>query len=146
MDDAHAGGIVITSAWSRRTKLIVAIAAVLVGLAILFAARDILAPFVWAMVIAYLFSPLVSFAKRRVGIPRPILVLILYAIGINLIFWTVWLVSPPLAGELGDLAQSIPRLEGWVEEQITGADTVDIAGQTINVNEAIQALDRKSVV
>ena len=140
MDDAHAGGIVITSVWSRHTKLIVAIATVLVGLSILFAARGVLAPFIWAIVIAYLFSPLVSLAKRRVGIPRPILVLVLYAAGINAIFWTVWLVSPPLAGELGDLAQSIPRLEGWVEEQITGTDTIDVAGQTINVNDAIQTL------
>lgn len=140
MDDAEASGVVITSVWSGRTKLIVSIAAILVGLVILFAARGVLGPFIWAIVIAYLFSPLVSFAKRRVGIPRPILVLILYAAGINAIFWTVWFVSPPLARELRELAQSVPGFASWVEDQIAGTETVSVAGQTINVAAAIRTL------
>ena len=140
MDDAHAGSVVITSRWDSRTKLTVGILVVLLGIIVLFAARAVLAPFIWAMVIAYLFSPIVSFAKERVGIPRPVLVVVLYAIGINVIFWTVWIVSPMLARELGELARSVPTLVAWVEEQVTGGATVDVVGQTINVNDAIQTL------
>ena len=117
-----------------------AIATVLVVIVIVYAARSVLAPFIWAVVIAYLFSPLVSFAKRRIGIPRPVLVLILYAIGINAIFWTIWFVSPPLAGELDKLVQSVPNVARWVEEQITGTDTVDVFGQAISLDDAIRAL------
>ena len=140
MDDANVRSIVITSSWSRRTKLVVGIATVIVGISIIYAARGALAPFIWAAVIAYLFSPLVSFAKRRIGIPRPVLVLILYAVGINAIFWTIWFVSPPLAGELDKLVQSVPNVANWVEEQITGTDTVDVFGQAISLDDAIRAL------
>ena len=139
-DDAKGTRFAITRGWSRRTKLTVSIVTVLAALAILFAAREILAPFVWAIVIAYLFSPIVSLARRRVGIPRPILVLLLYAIGINAIFWTIWLVSPVLARELRQMVQSVPEFTAWIEVQITGTDTLDILGQTIRVDAAVEAL------
>ena len=139
-DDAKGTRFAITRGWSRRTKLTVSIVTVLAGLVILFAAREILAPFVWAIVIAYLFSPIVSLARRRVGIPRPILVLLLYAIGINAIFWTIWLVSPLLARELRLMVQSVPEFTAWIEVQITGTDTLDILGQTIRVDAAVEAL------
>ena len=131
---------VITSVWSKRTKLTVAAITAAIALLVLFAARDVVPAFVWATVIAYIFTPMVSLAKRHARIPRPILVFLLYAFGINAIFWVVWLVRLPLAEELNELARSVPLFTAWVEKQITGTDIIVVFGQSMSVEDAVNAM------
>jgi predicted PurR-regulated permease PerM len=87
----------------------------LVALAVLlFAARDVLLPFLLAVVVAYVLSPLVQAGERlRVFGGRPkrwVVVIVLYVLLIGGLVSFVMFSAPRLASELGRLAREAPRI------------------------------------
>ncbi len=81
-----------------------------------FLLREILAPFIGALLIAYLLAPLVTrlnrlkFKQRSLAIPRWVGVLLLYAV-LGLVIWGYCMVAVPKIGaEFGKLAKEGERL------------------------------------
>ena len=97
----------------------------LLALAVLIAARQVLLPFVLAIVLAYVLSPVVEFGQglvvRGKRPPRWVVVLTLYTLLVSAIVGLVSFSAPRLAAEFGRLSREAPRLiavarQEWLPE------------------------------
>jgi predicted PurR-regulated permease PerM len=111
--------------WKRPLFLLVSGA---VAVAVVIAAREVMLPFVLAVVIAYVLAPLVARVERR-RIPRPLAVVVVYATVLASAGGFVRAVSPRIALELRSLRAELPALA-------TGAKTPGVTA----VGERLRAL------
>jgi predicted PurR-regulated permease PerM len=100
---------------SRRHWLlaVTAVAAVLV----LYAARDILLPFILALVIAYVFTPAVLFLEKK-RIPRAVAILGIYLVTLGSVYGFFHLSAPRLVGEMRGFATELPKNFQKLEEEM----------------------------
>jgi predicted PurR-regulated permease PerM len=80
-----------------------------IAAAVVVAAHDVMLPFVLAMVIAYVLTPLVAAVERR-RVPRPLAVVIVYAAVIGSIGGFLHGVAPRIALEVRNLSRELPAL------------------------------------
>lgn len=95
-------------------------------LAILCWAREVLLPFILAMVIAYVLTPLVAWFERR-RVPRSASILLVYALVLGSLYCSIATMAPRLYRETAGIVREIPMLlrqaaravgpkvDGWVE-------------------------------
>lgn len=126
--------------FSPKAKIVTV--AIVVALAVLFlvAIRDMLRPFIWAAIIAYIFNPLVTAISRRARIHRFWAVALLYAIGAGLMVWIVMYVAPPLRREAEQLRQDFPSLLTGLMEYLMGNDSINIFGFQIDSQTVVVEL------
>jgi len=89
-------------------------------------AGPIVEPFVWAMILAYILLPLVGAIERRLGLPRTLAAVIVFAGLLAVIFGGGRLVIPRIVENGRDLQRTWPVLLGNAERTITG--TLDQLG------------------
>jgi predicted PurR-regulated permease PerM len=114
--------------WEPRTRRTVVIAVAALAILVLWGARDILGPFVWAGIFAYVMNPGVNFLCQVVGAPRPLAVLLLYVIGVGTIVAAGFLIIPELLDELTQVTDDLPDIIGRVEASIP----TEVLGQPID--------------
>lgn len=96
---------------------------VLALLAFFYRVRTILTPFLFAVVIAYIFYPLVVLFETR-GMSRVRAILLVYTAFGTLLGLTLWTVLPKLTSELDDVLRQLPgHFKHWEE---VGKDTLSI--------------------
>jgi predicted PurR-regulated permease PerM len=93
----------------RRRTIFLAVSAVCVG-ALLVAARQVLLPFVLALVVAYVLTPAVRRVEARARVPRWAAILLVYAATLGSIGGFFALIVPRLVIEGQGLAAEWPRL------------------------------------
>ena len=113
--------------------------AALIGL--LWVARGVLPPFIVALILAYVLSPVVDELAERTGVRRP-----LAAIGVFLavVAATVvlgWLAGARLGAELRDLSREGPSIVESVVDDFTAGKSIDLLGQTISSRDLGRRLD-----
>jgi predicted PurR-regulated permease PerM len=91
--------------------------AILAGL-VLWGAREIVGPFVWAGIFAYVFNPAVNALVRLARVPRPVAVALFYALGIGLLTLLGFLIVPRVADELEGLTQELPAIVDEIEHAL----------------------------
>jgi predicted PurR-regulated permease PerM len=119
---SHAGG----GGWTRGRVVFLSISAA-ISVAVLLWAREVLLPFVLALIIAYVLTPLVARAEQ-LRVPRPVAILLVYAVTIFGLYVSAAAILPriyaeglKLAGDTPELIQRIssqwgPRAETWLRE------------------------------
>jgi predicted PurR-regulated permease PerM len=80
-----------------------------VAVAVMIAANEVMLPFILAGVIAYVLTPLVAIAERR-KLPRPVAVLLVYAVVLGSLAGFVRGVTPRIALEFHNLRGELPAL------------------------------------
>jgi len=84
-------------------------AATLMGIAaLLWAAHTVLLPFAIGLALAYLLTPFVNLAARRM--PRPLAILLVYAVGIALVITSFLYLVPLLANQLIRIINALPTI------------------------------------
>ncbi len=73
------------------------------------AAREVLLPFVLALVIAYVLTPLVAWFEKK-KLKRPVAILLVYALVLGTLGGFVWAVAPRMGREIGGLRKELPAL------------------------------------
>ncbi len=122
--------------WSPRTRRTVAMGiAILAGLG-LWGAREIVGPFVWAGIFAYVFNPAVSALVRVARVPRPAAVALFYAIGLGLIVLLGFTVVPRVVDELEGLKTELPAIVAEAEATLPS----EVLGQPLVVQDVIDGL------
>jgi predicted PurR-regulated permease PerM len=101
--------------WQRPVFLALSAA---VAVSIVVAAHEVMLPFVMAIVIAYVLTPLVAWVEGR-RIPRPAAVILVYAVVLGSMGGFVRGVAPRIVLELGNLRGELPHMahearESWV--------------------------------
>lgn len=115
--------------WSRRRILFLAISGVVV-VTLFVAVREVLLPFILAMIIAYVLTPLVQLCERA-RMPRSVSILAVYAVTLSLIYVSAAAIAPRLYAETINLARDTPalarnlatswgpRVDEWVQGYLT---------------------------
>jgi len=78
-------------------------------LALVIAAREVLLPFVLALVIAYVLTPFVAWFEKK-KVKRAAAILLVYAIVLGTLGGFLWAVAPRMARELAGLRKELPAL------------------------------------
>lgn len=92
--------------WWRPVFLLVSS---LFAVTVVVAAREVLLPFVLALVIAYVLTPFVAFFEKK-KVKRPIAIVLVYAIVLGSLGGFVWAAAPRMAREIAGLRTELPAL------------------------------------
>lgn len=95
-------------AWTRSRILFLCASAAVFG-SILVWAREVLLPFVLALVIAYVLAPLVAMFERR-RLPRSASILLVYALVLGSLYYSIAAMAPRLYRETSGIVREIPML------------------------------------
>ena len=87
-----------------------------IAVAVLIAAREVILPFILAIVIAYVLTPLVAALERR-KMPRGLAVLCVYAIVLGSLGAFSRAIAPRIAHEFGNLRQELPKMSDQVKDR-----------------------------
>ena len=113
--------------------------AALVGL--LWVARGVLPPFIVALILAYVLSPLVDEIARRTGVRRALAALGVFFAVVAVTMVLAWLVGARLGAELRDISREGPSIVESVIDDLTGGRSIDLLGQTISSRELGRRVD-----
>nr|MDQ3044316.1 AI-2E family transporter [Chloroflexota bacterium] len=94
---------------SPRARIVVAWAAVIFGGFILIESAHALRPFIWAIITAYIFHPLVSMIHRKTRLPKHVITTWLYLL-IGLVLTLVLInLTPLIVSQITDLQVQLPN-------------------------------------
>ncbi len=102
--------------WSRERTIFLAISG-LSTLGLLIAVRQVLLPFILAIIIAYVLTPLVAWSEHRLRMPRSLSILVVYLIVIGAVSGSVMSVAPRLYDESLKLVRDVPKTAHQVAEK-----------------------------
>ncbi|HQY63255.1 MAG: AI-2E family transporter [Myxococcales bacterium] len=94
------------TSWTRPLFLLLSAAA---AVAVVLAAREVLLPFVLALVIAYVLTPFVAWFERK-GLRRSVAIVAAYAVVLGSLAGFLWAIAPRIGRELGGLRKELPAL------------------------------------
>lgn len=136
---------VTLSARARATVIWIGVALALV---VLYLARHALAPFIWAVITAYLFHPIVAFIQRKTRLPKQVVALAFYILLGFVIYTAVINMAPLLVSQTEQVQRRfIPAvlrdIDLWLQER----KAVDPRFEQIDVeavNERIRLFGRQA--
>ena len=112
--------------WSSTTKRVVVALFALAALYIVYRAGDIVRPFVWAGVLAYVLLPVVALLERRLSLPRTAAAAIVFLGLVAAIIGGGRLLVPLAIDQVRELQRTLPTLVA--NAQNTLAETADQVG------------------
>lgn len=112
--------------WSSTTKRVVVALFAIAALYVVYRAGDIVRPFVWAGVLAFVLLPLVGLLERRLSLPRTAAAGVVFAGLLAAIIGGGRLLVPLAVGQIRDLQRMLPSLVG--NAQNTLAETANQIG------------------
>lgn len=123
------------SSFDNRTKLLVIVVALVLLAAFLLQIRQILSPFLWALVAAYLLGPVVNYLNIDGGLPRLWSVFLIYAcVGLLIAAGSTYL-YPRAVEQVNVFLEDLPRLEAalvaLVGPRPLGVDIASVVSQMI---------------
>lgn len=124
MRGREVGGV----AFSYRAKVVTVCVIVALALVFLYSVREILSPFIWAAIVAYVFNPLVTAFSRRMRVPRFWGVALVYAVMAAVVAWAAIFVVPLWKRESEQFSQDLPRLIESLYLYLVGQEMVEILG------------------
>ena len=119
--------------WSRARIVFLAVSSAVI-LGVLVWARGVLLPFILALIIAYVLTPLVGLCERA-RIPRAVAILLVYAATLSGLYFAAAAVAPRIYDETAKLTRDLPalgrhlatqwgpRAEHWVQGLMRRVDT-----------------------
>ncbi len=95
---------------ARRRHTIFLVASGMVALAIIALAHEVMLPFVLALVIAYVLTPLVAWVEKK-RVPRAAAIILVYVVVLGTMGLFVRFTAPRLGVELASVRREVPRLQ-----------------------------------
>jgi predicted PurR-regulated permease PerM len=91
----------------------------LMGLFLVWRAGDIVKPFIWGLILAYILLPVVAALERRFSLPRTVAALAVFVALLALIFGGGRWVIPRIVENAGDLQRNWPVLVANVRQSVS---------------------------
>jgi predicted PurR-regulated permease PerM len=114
--------------FSPQFKLISVALVVALTIWLLLAVEHVLAPFVAAIITAYLFNPLVTWLQRRTGMGRAIWIAVLYVLAFLLLYGLGTWLGPRILQQSRDLAAAAPDVANRIQAFFRGREQVELGG------------------
>ena len=103
----------------------------------LFAVRGIAAPFLWALILAYLLNPVVKLVCRYLRVPRIVAVTIIYVALGSAIAW-LWVTTSPLfLGQIQELGDALPGLVDQIVALLGSTDSIMLFGFEVDIQPLV---------
>jgi predicted PurR-regulated permease PerM len=119
-------GIAVGPRWSNTTKRAVIALLAIAALYIVYRAGDIVRPFVWAGILAYVLLPVVALLERRLSMPRTAAAAVVFLGLLAVIIGGSRLLIPLAVDQVRELQRTLPSLVA--NAQNTFAETADQVG------------------
>lgn len=119
--------------FSPQYKLIAVAIVVVLGILLLGAVEHVLAPFIAAIITAYLFNPLVTWLERQAKMGRALWIAVLYVIAFLLLYGLVTWIWPRLVEQTRGLAAAAPDLVSQIQTFFAGREQIELGGFVINL-------------
>lgn len=104
--------------------------------------NNVIQPFIWAIITAYLFHPMVHFLEKKAKIPRVIWILFVYLLIGFLVYWGVSVLAPVINMELAEFV-SLPAQGGTgLFSRLAQAGQVNFLGFNINIRDGVSQLQQ----
>lgn len=87
-----------------------------IALGVVLAAHAILLPFILALVIAYVLTPLVAWVERK-KVPRAVAIVLVYVVVLGGLGLFLRLTAPRIAGELAGLRRELPTISKTIKRE-----------------------------
>lgn len=123
-----------------RATIIWIVAAIL--LLFLWEVRDILTPFIWAIVTAYVLNPVVVFLAKKTGLSRRIWSILFYLLLLGLLVWGLSSLAPLISRQVSDLIREMPR-HFREAGKLLGQSQIDVLGTRINLDAPDEEISRR---
>ncbi len=130
--------------FSPRAKVVTIAIIALAAVVFVFAIRGILAPFVWAAIVAYVFNPVVGWISKKARIHRFWAVALLYAMVGGAMIWVVMYVAPSLRRETEQFQHDLPSLISGLMTYLVGSDSTNILGYNVSSQAIVAELTKSS--
>jgi predicted PurR-regulated permease PerM len=127
-------GLTVGPRWSNTTKRAVVALLAIAALYIVYRAGDIVRPFVWAGILAYVLLPVVALLERRLSMPRTAAAGVVFLGLVAAIIGGSRLLVPLAVDQVRELQRTLPTLVA--NAQNTFAETADQVGLE-NLDELI---------
>ncbi len=95
--------------WTKRRVIFVGLSASL-AVALCIAVREVLLPFILAMIIAYVLTPLVAWGESRLRMPRGVSIIVVYVVVLGTVGIGVASIAPRIFHETVAFARDVPSL------------------------------------
>lgn len=112
---------------SRAKTIVLLILGAMIAI-VLWKAGGVVIPFVWALVTAYLFNPLITFASERTRTTRLVWVFFLYIVLGLIGAWALLELVPIVTFQVRQLARELPQIMSSAEQYFGAQNTIDILG------------------
>jgi predicted PurR-regulated permease PerM len=121
--------------FSRGTRIWIAVCLGLIAFLFLLRIASMLTPFLWAVVVAYAFAPLIRRICRVTRLPRFAVVSAVYLAWIGALAVLLTLAVPRLNAQINQLANDLPAIMGDLQARYFGTTNqpLQVAGFTIDV-------------
>ena len=107
------------------------------ALIFLFAVRAIVAPFLWACILAYLLNPVVKLVCRYLRVPRIVAVTIIYLALGSAIAWMWITTSPHLVSQIEGLGEALPGLVDQLAVLLASAESIVVFGFEVDIRPLV---------
>jgi len=122
--------------WSLQMKIVVSLLLVALSVYLLFRFRAILVPFILAVILAYILSPVVNLFQNRLGLKRGLATLMAYRVLLLIVSGVLVGVTPLLVAQVGGLNVDVQRFIHGVNNLL--GQRIYIAGQVFNLDKMFQ--------
>ena len=128
-----------TEGWSLgpRGRNVLFWSLVAAAVVLLFAVRGIVAPFLWAFILAYLLNPIVKLACRYLRLPRIVAVTAIYLVLGSAIVWLWVTTSPLLVGQVRELGDTLPGLVDRLIVLLASTESIVFFGWEVDIEPLV---------
>jgi predicted PurR-regulated permease PerM len=116
-----------------------------VGAGLLWVVRDVLSPFVIAVILAYVLRPIVGLLCRRLALPRAAASAIVIGALVVLLALLLVLLLPAFARDLRAFAAALPRVLLGLRTTIASQESISVFGLTVELNAIADEVTRAVV-
>ena len=121
--------------WPYATKLTISLLLLVLFIYLLTRFREIIPPFIIAVIIAFILNPIVDLIQRRLHLHRTLVILITYIIALAIIISIPVVVIPMLSTQFGTLLIDTQQLIKSIEDAL--GHQYNVAGYTINPSSLV---------
>jgi predicted PurR-regulated permease PerM len=107
-----AGKVMRSVPFSTTARWLIIVAALILATVFIWRIRSILTPFVWAVLAAYVMTPIVNFVNVKLKVPRFFVVLVLYMVVFCALIVASRSLVPWLSNQITFFIQDLPKLQG----------------------------------
>ncbi len=127
---------------SPRSRVTILWIAAAILLLFLWEVRDILTPFIWAIVTAYVLNPIVVFLSKRTGLSRRVWSILFYLLLLVLLVWGLSSLVPLISRQVSELIREMPQ-HFREAGKLLGQTQIDVLGTRINLDAPDAEISRR---